>query len=168
MSRNARITYYDGRVLPFPDANFDHVLLVEVLEHVPDPAALLLELRRVLRQGGTLLMTVPWSARLHHLPHDYSRFTRYRLRDMLAAAGFSDVEVAERGNDIAVIANTLLVLAVRLVKPKRMLDAVWSWPLAVLVAPLVGVFLLAAHAALFLGAGSKEDPLGYGVAAVKR
>jgi len=168
MTRNPRITYYDGRMLPFPDAHFDHVLMVEVLEHVPDPAALLLELKRVLRSGGSLLMTVPWSARLHHLPHDYTRFTRYRLRDMLAQAGFSDVAVEERGNDVAVIANKLLVLTMRLVRPARMLDAVWSWPLAALTVPLVAAFIVAAHTALWLGTGSRDDPLGYGVVAVKR
>ncbi len=168
MGRNPRITYYDGHVLPFADENFDHVLLVEVLEHVPDPATFLTELKRVLRSGGTLVLTVPWSARLHHLPHDYTRFTRFRLKDMLASAGFTDVTVAERGNDIAVIANKLLVLTIRLLRPARLRDIMWTWVLAALAAPVTLFFLLAAHVALVLGAGAKEDPLGYGVVAVKR
>ena len=167
MSRNPRITYYDGRVLPFPDSHFDHLLMVEVLEHVAEPAALLLELKRVLRRSGSLLMTVPWSARLHHLPHDYHRFTRYRLQDMLTAAGFSNIRIEERGNDVTVIANKLLVLAIRLVRPQRAVNVLWSWPLALLIAPVAGLFIVAAHASLALGMGSKDDPLGYGVVATK-
>jgi ubiquinone/menaquinone biosynthesis C-methylase UbiE len=52
---------------------FDHVLLVEVLEHITAPSLFLTELKRVLRPGvsGT---TVPQSSHCH-LPPDYARFT---------------------------------------------------------------------------------------------
>ncbi|MDB5693701.1 MAG: Methyltransferase type 11 [Alphaproteobacteria bacterium] len=39
--------------LPYPDATFDHVLSVEVLEHVDDRQAVFAEIRRVLKPGGT-------------------------------------------------------------------------------------------------------------------
>lgn len=52
MRQQSDIIYYDGKKLPFGDGSFDHVLCTEVLEHVPDPAAFLLDLNRVLRQGG--------------------------------------------------------------------------------------------------------------------
>lgn len=42
-----------------PAESFDLVILWHVLEHIPDPAALLAEIARMLRPGGTLLAAVP-------------------------------------------------------------------------------------------------------------
>lgn len=167
MQRLPGIVYYDGGRIPFPDGSFDHILCSEVLEHVPDSGAFVAELSRVLRNGGTLILTVPWSARLHHLPHDYFRFTRYALTTLLATGGFTNVRVEERGDDIAVVANKLLVMTIRLLRPRRLWRAVWTWPLAAVVAPLTIMVLIAAHVSLVLRLGSREDPLGYGVVALK-
>ena len=168
MRRKTEITYYDGNTLPFVDASFDHVLCTEVLEHVPEPQRFLVEVRRVLRAGGSLVLTVPWSARLHHVPHDYARFTRFGLKLLLESAGFSDIVIEERGNDVAVIANKLIVVLFRLLLPPVWYHSVWSWPLALALVPFTLLALVAAQAAMFLGWGAKEDPLGYGVIAVKR
>jgi SAM-dependent methyltransferase len=45
--------------IPFPDASFDHVFCIEVLEHVPNPFGALTEIHRVLRPGGVLALSVP-------------------------------------------------------------------------------------------------------------
>ena len=167
MKRQADVVYYDGGSFPFADASFDHVISVEVLEHVPDPVQFLSEIARVLRKGGTLILTVPWSARLHHVPHDYSRFSRFALRALLASSGHTNIEVAERGNDIAVIANKLIVLSMRLLRPRRPVAALWGWPLALAFLPLTLAFLVAAHLAIRNRWGSAEDPLGYAVVATR-
>ncbi len=83
---------YDGRTLPFEDASFDTVLCNQVLEHVPEPAEFFGELVRVLRPGGRLVLTVPFSFREHSIPHDFHRFTRYAL-DRYANQAALDVEV---------------------------------------------------------------------------
>jgi SAM-dependent methyltransferase len=168
MQRKQDIIYYDGKTIPFADGSFDHVLCVEVLEHVPDPAAFLAEIARALRHDGTLVLTVPWSARLHHLPHDYGRFTRYGLASLLGRAGFAPVRIDERGNDVAAVANKLVVMAVRLLRPQRASSVVWTWPLAAIVAPVAAAFVIAAQLSLLWRLGAREDPLGYGVVAVKR
>ena len=48
---------YDGDRLPLEDGSVDTVILLEVLEHLEDPAALLREARRVAR--GNVLVTTP-------------------------------------------------------------------------------------------------------------
>ncbi|HEX9639713.1 MAG TPA: class I SAM-dependent methyltransferase, partial [Candidatus Krumholzibacteria bacterium] len=49
----------DGERVPFADGLFDIVLCTETLEHVPNDRAILLELLRVLKPGGTLVISVP-------------------------------------------------------------------------------------------------------------
>jgi SAM-dependent methyltransferase len=159
------LLYYDGGKMPLRDCAFDAALCVEVMEHAADPAMLLAEIARVLRPQGNLILTVPWSARRHHLPHDYHRFTRERLAALLGAAGFVDIRIAERGNDISAIANKLIVLCLRLALPRRWPQIMWTWPCLALAAPVAIGFLAAAHASLALGLGSEEDPLGYFVQA---
>ncbi|MDR7555338.1 MAG: methyltransferase domain-containing protein [Armatimonadota bacterium] len=50
--------------LPFKDGTFDVVLAGEILEHVPFPEVVLEEARRVLREGGVLVGSVPNAFRL--------------------------------------------------------------------------------------------------------
>jgi SAM-dependent methyltransferase len=49
----------DGRSLPFADAEFDRVVVVDMLEHVPDDGAFVRELRRVTKPGGRLVVNTP-------------------------------------------------------------------------------------------------------------
>ena len=46
----------DGRRLPFADGTFDAVVSNSLLHHVPEPGAVLVEMRRVLRPGGVLFV----------------------------------------------------------------------------------------------------------------
>lgn len=48
-----------GECLPYLDACFDKVYCSEVLEHVLNPNAVIDEMKRVLRPGGTLVLSVP-------------------------------------------------------------------------------------------------------------
>jgi SAM-dependent methyltransferase len=163
MTADSSISAFDGRNIPFPDDHFDNILCTEVIEHAADPVQLAREMYRVLKPGGQLVLTVPFSARVHHAPYDFHRFTRYRLAEMFKP--FNQCEISARGNDIAAIANKLIVLMMRLLRPSRHL--VWRLPLALLIAPVATIFLLAAHAAIALGLGSEDDPLGYALIATK-
>jgi SAM-dependent methyltransferase len=161
MSRGEDITYYDGKTIPFPPRTFDAALCIEVLEHAEDPDALLAEIARVLKPGAPLLLTVPWSARRHHIPFDFHRFTRERLLHILATHGFTDIAVEERGDDIAAIANKLVVLALRTLKSVSLKNFVLALPFGLFFGALAGLMLCIAHVSLAFGLGGREDPLGY-------
>ena len=49
----------ESAALPYSDASFDAVAVMDVLEHVPSPAATLDEIRRILKPGGKLIAFVP-------------------------------------------------------------------------------------------------------------
>lgn len=79
---------WDGRCLPVRPGSATAVLLTEVLEHVPQPQALLREVHRVLAPGGCCYLTVPFLWPLHDSPFDEYRYTPFALRRLAADAGF--------------------------------------------------------------------------------
>jgi SAM-dependent methyltransferase len=105
-----RLVEPDGS-LPLEHGSVDLVWCSEVLEHVADTEHVLLEVRRVLRPGGRLLVTVPFHGRVkaaliallrfdqHFDPlGQHLRFyTRGSLRSTLERAGFDAVRVRPWG-----------------------------------------------------------------------
>ncbi|HEV1997649.1 MAG TPA: class I SAM-dependent methyltransferase [Candidatus Dormibacteraeota bacterium] len=87
-----------------PDASFDLVTMNHVVEHVPDPAALLTTVLRLLRPGGRAWLSVPdpegrearrFGAGWFHLdpPRHLSLLSRSRTTQLLEAAGFRGVSI---------------------------------------------------------------------------
>lgn len=85
----AKSTYVcDLTAIPVADDFFDAVVFNQVLEHLPDPQAALVELRRVLKPGGRLLCTAPLFYEEHEQPYDFFRYTQFGMRSLLEKAGF--------------------------------------------------------------------------------
>jgi SAM-dependent methyltransferase len=63
----------DPARLPFRDAEFDRVVVVDMLEHVPDETAFVAELARITRPGGRLVVNTP------HLKRSALRRVRHAL-----------------------------------------------------------------------------------------
>jgi SAM-dependent methyltransferase len=93
--------------LPFGAATFDIVLATQVIEHVAQPERMLQEIGRVLKPGGHLILTAPQYWRLHEIPHDYYRFTRYGLEHLVKACGLTPVLIKEEGAAWALIGQAI-------------------------------------------------------------
>ena len=92
--------------LPVEDASFDLVLCTQVLEHVPDPAAAVRELRRVLRPGGRALVTTHGVAVFHPNPDDFWRWTSSGLERLFRENGtWSSLEVRPGAGTAATVAS---------------------------------------------------------------
>lgn len=77
---------------------FDLVLIVEVLEHIPKYEEALDNVYQLLKPGGLLVGTTPWSTPLHDKPFDFFRYTSYQIEKMLKSAQFKDIKIESRGN----------------------------------------------------------------------
>lgn len=85
--------------IPEPDASFDAVLCTEVLEHLPDPVRALDEMARLLRPGGTFIITAPFWSLTHFAPYHYATgFNRYFYEFHLGRLGFDIVDMIPNGN----------------------------------------------------------------------
>jgi len=101
--RNSRAdVFYPGGFFPFEDNEFDSVVTNQVFEHVFQPVEFLREIRRVLRPGGILLLTVPFVWDEHEQPRDYARYTSFALKNLFGREGFTILEARKSVCDIRV------------------------------------------------------------------
>jgi SAM-dependent methyltransferase len=107
-ARRRGITVHRGRVedLDLPEAAFDGALLIQTIEHLPDPAVVLQAVRRLLKPGGRVLVVTDNTGSLdfriaqrrhwggYHFPRHWYLFDAPSLERLARTAGF---EVAELG-----------------------------------------------------------------------
>jgi SAM-dependent methyltransferase len=69
-----------NEALPFSEGQFDSILLTDVLAHVYRQRFLFSELIRILKPGGKLLLTTPYTYWMASAPHEYGRPSEYTFR----------------------------------------------------------------------------------------
>ena len=74
---------------------WDVILCVSVLEHVPDVQAAVDRIHRALKPGGCAIIVIPMAFPYHDEPHDYWRFTVHGARHLLK--DFSPLKLSSRG-----------------------------------------------------------------------
>lgn len=95
--RDDQILSLAGDRVPLPDGSLEYVTALDVLEHVPDDAAVVRGFHRLLKPGGLAVVTVPasmalwsdWDVALHH----FRRYDRAQLRALFPAADWEIVHV---------------------------------------------------------------------------
>ena len=157
--------YFSGETWPVADADADTVLATETLEHVVNPSHFMREAHRCLRPGGKLILTVPFAARWHFVPHDYWRFTPSSLALLLVENGFVEPRVYARGNALTVAAYKTMALVLPRLLPQQGTRAKRIASVAAGILGIPIVVLGAVIANLSLRSAGGDDCLGYTVVA---
>ena len=92
----------EAQYLPIASSSVDVCLCTQVLEHVENPNKVLSELARVLKEGGTLLLSTHGVFHYHPYPHDYWRWTPEGL-DKIIRQYFADVTIKPNGGTMLLL-----------------------------------------------------------------
>lgn len=158
---NECVVFFKGAKIPMKNNSVDAVICTEVLEHVKEPGVFISEIKRVLKKGGTGMITVPWSARYHYIPNDFYRYTPAGLEHLFG--GFSSLKIENRGTDITAVCSKIIVAAVRTLMPDKIAKLLLLPVSAVIALPALALAVIIGNFSLLTGLGSKDDPLGYTV-----
>lgn len=125
--------YYNGKIFPFKESEFDSVVTNQVLEHVFNPDEFLGEINRVLKTDGKLLLTVPFVWDEHEQPYDYARYSSFGLKSLLNKNGFEIIESRKSVNDFRVIAQLFNAYVYKITRKNFMLK---NLSLILIIAPV--------------------------------
>jgi SAM-dependent methyltransferase len=133
--------FYDGKTLPFPDNSFDSVVSFEVLEHVFNLDEVLCEISRVLKPGGTFLMSVPFVWEEHEVPYDFARYTSYGLVYKLKKNDYKILELLKSTTSILAIGQLLVNYIANNLLPRGRILARFSQLLIIFPLNLLIIFI---------------------------
>lgn len=72
----------------FEQGSFDTILCTEVIEHTIDDRKVAENISRIIKPGGAVIISAPFTYVLHEAPHDYRRYTLFGLSRLLEDNGF--------------------------------------------------------------------------------
>lgn len=133
--------YANASVLPLMTECADTVLLLDVLEHLPDPESSITEIYRILKPGKGFIIQIPFMYPVHDAPLDFTRWTPYGLKRLMQKTGFVVEEEDIYGSSVETAALFLNLAfcysLIKLVKSKH--PAMIFILLAPIFVPLVNI-----------------------------
>ena len=127
---------------PLPDKSFDGAVCTEVIEHVEAPDKVLIELRRLLKPNGFLILTAPFMIPEHD-ERDYWRFTLKGLKLLAAKNGFEAIHEKKLTKNFHsaghLTGNAINVSLMKPGKKHRYLGAIIALPLYFIIRALMAV-----------------------------
>lgn len=113
--------FYDGKTIPFDNEYFDSVFTSQVLEHVFNIEDILIEINRVMKPKGVIILTLPFVWPEHEIPYDFARYTSFGIKHLLNKNGFKIISQKKSTTAVAMIVQTwndFLINSVFPSKPK--------------------------------------------------
>ena len=80
-----------NEIFPILSNTFDVCLMFNLLEHIYDWDKIFFEADRVLKNGGDLLILIPFLYPIHGAPNDYKRVTEQYIKEYLIERGYSSI-----------------------------------------------------------------------------
>ena len=102
--------------LPVESGAADAVVSFQVMEHVRKPDFMLKEAHRILKDGGSIIMMVPFQWWVHEAPYDYFRYTPYGLHYLFEEAGFEHIEITPTSGVMVVLIMKVNYFSVRFIR----------------------------------------------------
>lgn len=98
----------DITAIPVVNGSFDAIMCIEVFEHIPEPIKAVKEFSRIIKKGGTLIITAPFCSMTHFAPyHFYTGYNKYWYEKILAENGFEIVDLQYNGNYFEYLAQEM-------------------------------------------------------------
>jgi len=91
--------------LPIKTESIDNIFLSAVLEHTPEPFEILIEMHRVLKNYGSIIITVPHIHNIHDEPNDFYRFTNYGIKYLLEKSNFHVKKIEPVGGGLSFLST---------------------------------------------------------------
>ncbi|MEP7269492.1 MAG: class I SAM-dependent methyltransferase [Saprospiraceae bacterium] len=94
--------------IPLPDQSVDAVLCTEVFEHIPNPGLAIQEFSRLIRPGGHLIITAPFTSLTHFAPYHFATgLSRFFYEKYLPENNFDILEIDFNGNYFEFVAQEI-------------------------------------------------------------
>lgn len=101
--------YCSATEVPLPDESIDVILCTEVLHDLPEPDLFFLEVKRLLKKEGILIMTSPFVVPIVDGSYDHYRYTRYGLTYRIQKSGLEVKSIDEVGD----LFGTIITLSIK-------------------------------------------------------
>ena len=101
---------------PFHHNSFETVFCFNIIEHLYEYQNVYTESYRVLKDGGKLLLSIPFFYKIHGDPSDFNRFTEYRLRRDLSNFNNIIIHALDEGPISAGFSQILPILKFNILK----------------------------------------------------
>lgn len=137
------LTYFDHTGLP--NNKFHTTIMFEVLEYLDHPGSpeeVLLEVNRLLKKGGKIVMTSPFMYPIHDSDIDKNRFTPNKIKRLLKDAGFKNIKTVQQGNFFIFLTTSILVYIFKNINNMNAVFKLLLLPVALIITFIVNLITL--------------------------